>query len=337
MWTKLFRSAALAVACASLTTSYSQTVPVVKFQDIQGLGNVIAKIATANGYCEKAGIRCELQYIPTASLALQAVLAGSLTAAYTGHEITAISYLRGAKFKSVVGGDMSSFGVIVARNGVPTPNASKGYPAFMADIKGKKVGVGSRGSPVETVMRFMLAKAGMDPEEVTYVATGAGDTAIAALTAGQVDFLSMYEPTAAVCRLSGRCKVIWTAVENAEPAELAALNGGGPSMQFTAEFVEKNPTIVKAVIQAFTEAHAFFNNPANTDKIIQIVKSYARADSPQDDDLLRLLITQAQKRHSFHARIDRKAVQAVIDYMHGTKLLDKKVAASELVYEGAPR
>jgi len=334
---RFLRNAALALAWFSLAAAHSQTLPVVKFQDIPGLGNVIAKIAATNGYCEKAGIRCELQFIPAASLALQSVLTGSLTAAYTGHEITAISYLRGAKFKSVVGGDMSSFGLIVARNDVPTPNAARGYPAFMADIKGKKVGIGSRGSPSETVVRFMLAKAGIDPESVTYVATGAGDTAMGVLTSGQVDFLSLYEPTAALCRLSGRCKVIWTAAENAEPAELAALNGGGPSTQFTAEFVEKNPAIIKAVIQAFTEAHAFFNNPANTEKIIQIVKSYEKADSRQDDELLRFLIIQAQKRRAFHAHIDRKAVQAVIDYMHGTKLLDQKVPVSELVYEGAPR
>jgi NitT/TauT family transport system substrate-binding protein len=237
----------------------------------------------------------------------------------------------------VVGGDMSSFGLIVARNDVPTPNAARGYPAFMADIKGKKVGIGSRGSPLETIMRFMLTKAGMDPESVTYVSTGGPDTAIGLLASGQIDFLLMFEPTAVLCRLSGRCKLIWAAAESAAPAELAALNGGGPSMQFTAEFVEKNPAIIKAVIKAFTEAHAFFNNPANTEKIIQIVKSYEKADSRQDDELLRFLITQAQKRRSFHAHIDRKAVQAVIDYMYETKLIDQKVPVSELVYEGAPR
>lgn len=334
---RLLRNAALVLAWFWLTAAYSQNLPIVKFQDIPGLGNVIAKIAATNGYCEKAGIRCELQFIPSAPLALQALLAGSLDAAYTGHEITAISYLKGAKFKSVVGGDMSSFGVIVARNGLATPNAAHGYPGFMVDIKGKKVGVASRGSPTETVMRFMLAKAGMDPEDVTYVAVGGGDTAMGALTSGQVDFLSMYEPSAASCRLSGRCKVIWTAVENADPAELAALNGGGPSMQFTAQYVEKNPAIIKAVIQAFTEAHAFFNQPGNTEKIAQIVKSYARADARQDDELLRLLITQAQKRNAFHARVDRKSVQAVVDYMYATKLIEQKVPVSEIVYEGAPR
>jgi NitT/TauT family transport system substrate-binding protein len=233
---------------------------------------------------------------------------------------------------------MSSFGVLVARNDLPTPNAAEGVPAFMTELKGKKVGVSARGAPTETVMRFMLTKAGMDPDDVTYVAVGAGDTAIGALTSKQVDVLSMFEPTAATCRVTGRCKVVWVAADSSEPLELAAINGGGPSMQFTPEFIAKNPEVIRAVIQAFSEADTFFNDPDNTDKILQIVKNYAPAISRQEsDEILRLLITQGQKRRSFHVRIDRKAVQAVIDYLYSVKMISRKMNVDDLVYEGAPQ
>lgn len=335
---KKFFYMALVTFAAFVGNAVAKDLPVVKFQDLPGLGNVFAKIASANGYCEKAGIRCELLPIASSAVSLQAVQGGSLTAAYTGHEPTAIAFLRGLRFKSVVGVDMSAFPVLVVRNELPTPNATKGYPAFMTDLKGTKVGVTARGAPTETTMRFMLTQAGMNPDDVTYVAVGAGDTAIGALVSKQVDVLSMFEPTAATCRVTGRCKVLWVAAEGTEPRELTSMNGGGPSMQFTADFIAKNPDIIKAVIQAFSEADKFFNDPRNTDRILQIVKQHASSDSrKENDEVLRILITQGQKRGVFHTRIDRNAVQAVIDYMYSVKLIDSKMKVEDLVYEGAPR
>ena len=36
----------------------------VKFQDYPGIGNMLVRVAISKGYCEKAGIKCELQMIP---------------------------------------------------------------------------------------------------------------------------------------------------------------------------------------------------------------------------------------------------------------------------------
>ena len=49
------------------------------------------------------------------------------------------------------------------------------------DLKGKKIGVIARGSSTETGMRYLFAKAGLNPDDATYVAVGGAVTAYNAL------------------------------------------------------------------------------------------------------------------------------------------------------------
>ena len=41
----------------------------VKLQDYPGTGNMLLRVAISKGYCEKYGIKCELQMIPAPALA----------------------------------------------------------------------------------------------------------------------------------------------------------------------------------------------------------------------------------------------------------------------------
>lgn len=50
----------------------------VKFQDDPGTGNTQIRVAITKGYCEKYGIKCELQMIPLPPLGAQAMLAKSI-------------------------------------------------------------------------------------------------------------------------------------------------------------------------------------------------------------------------------------------------------------------
>ena len=103
------------------------------------LGNMLIRVAIAKGYCEKAGIKCELQSIPAAPLGMQAMLAKSIDAAFGPAEVMNGAVLRGAKMRMVVGGAVTNVNTLLAGNHLETPNAGKGWPAFMQDLKGKKV------------------------------------------------------------------------------------------------------------------------------------------------------------------------------------------------------
>lgn len=308
----------------------------VKFQDYPGLGNLLIKVAIAKGYCEKAGIKCELQSIPAAPLGVQAMLAKSIDSAFGPADVMNGAILRGAKMKMVAGGAVSNVLTLIAGNHLDTPNAGRGWPAFMQDLKGKKVGVTARGGATEVFTRWMLAKAGLSLDDATFVAVGGPNTAYGALVSKQVDAVMIFEPAGAMCEVLKTCKVLYRAALDRQPAELYAMNGGGNGLIFTQEYIEKNPHVIDAVIRAVKEADAFINVPANFAEVSKIAQQFFRFDMPKGDEVLERALKVALEGDTYRATISRKAVQANLDVLLDTKQIEKAVPVSEIVLDRAP-
>ncbi len=308
----------------------------VKLQDYPGTGNMLLRVAISKGYCEKYGIKCELQMIPAPTLAAQAMLAKSIDSFFGPTAVMNSAIQKGAKMKMVVGGAAVNTLILTAGNTVDMPNAGKGFPAFMQDLKGKKMGVSARGSQAELLSNWMLQKAGMKPEDVTYVAVGAPNTAYGALVSKQVDTLMLFEPTGAMCDVLKTCKRIWTASTDTQPAEMFATNGGGSGMVFTQEYIDKNPHVIEALIKAVKDAEAFINAPANFDEVMKICFSYFKFDMPKGDEVLIQVMRAAIQGKAYIAAINRKAIQAELDLLLAVKMIDKMPAISDLIYDKAP-
>ena len=324
---------ALAVAPAAHAQGKGETV---KFQDYPGLGNMLVKVAIAKGYCEKAGIKCELQSIPAAPLGVQAMLAKSIDASFGPADVMNGAILRGAKMKMVVGGATSNVLSLIAGNHIDTPNAAKGWPAFMTDLKGKKIGVTARGAATEVFSRWMLAKAGFTVDDATFVAVGGPNTAYGALVSKQVDAVMIFEPTGAMCEVLKTCKVLWRAALDRQPAEMYALNGGGNGLIFTQEYIDRNPHVIDAVIRAVKEADAFINTPANFPEVSRIAQQFFRFDMPKGDEVLERALKVALEGDTYRAAINRKSIQANLDVLLETKQIEKAVAVSDIVLDRAP-
>ena len=227
-------------------------------------------------------------------------------------------------------------GIIVAGNHLETPNAAKGFPSFMQDFKGKKIGVTARGAATELYFEWMLVKAGMKTDDVSYVAVGGPNTAYGALSSKQVDGLMMFEPAGALCDVLKTCKRIYTAATDPRPAEIFATNGGGNGLVFTQEYIDKNPHVIEAVIKAVKEADTFINNPANFDEALKICQQYVKFEMPKGDEVLAVNMRLAIQGGAYRAAISRKAVQAELDLMLALKLIDKATPLSDLIYDKAP-
>lgn len=309
----------------------------VKFQDYPGVGNMLIRVAIAKGYCEKAGIKCELQTIPAAPLGAQAMMAKSIDSFLGPAEVMNNAILKGAKMKMVVGGAVSNVLQMIVGNHVNAPNADKGYPAFMADLKGKKIGVTARGAATEIFTRWMLTKAGINPDDVTFVAVGGPNTAYGALVSRQVDAITIFEPAGAMCTVLGTCKVVYRAAFDPEPKELFALNGGGNGLVFTQDYIDRNPHVIAAVIAAVKEADAFINVKANFAEVKAIAERFFKFDIPKGDEILTLALQSAIDADTYRATLDPKAMQAGLDLLLATGQIEKAAPMTELVYEGAPR
>lgn len=308
----------------------------VKFQDYPGIGNMLVRVAISKGYCEKAGIKCELQMIPAAPLGAQAMLAKSIDSFLGPADVMNNAILKGSKMKMVVGGSVSNVLQLIVGNHVDAPNAGKPWPAYMQDFKGKKIGVTARGAATEVYTNWMLLKAGIKPEDVSFVAVGGPNTAYGALVSKQVDVVMIFEPTGSMCEVLKTCKVVYRAAFDQQPAELFALNGGGNGLVFTQEYIDKNPHVIDAVIKAVKDSDAFINNPANFDEVSKIAQQYFKFDMPKGDEVLTLALRNAISANNYRAAINRKSIQAGMDLLLATKLIEKAVPLSELIYEKAP-
>lgn len=308
----------------------------VKFQDYPGLGNMMVRVAISKGYCEKAGIKCELQMIPAAPLGAQAMLARSIDSFLGPVDVMNSAIQRGSKMKMVSGGAVSNVNTLIAGNHVETPNLGKGWPAFVQDLKGRKVGVTARGAAPEVWTRYLLNKAGMKEDDVSFVAVGGPNTAYGALVSKQVDFLMMFEPAGAMCIVLKTCKVVWRAGTDREPADIFATNGGGNGLVFTQEYIDRNPHVIDAVIRAMREADAFINDPKNFDETLKIAQQYFRFDMPKGDEVLATAMKIANDTNTYRAGIDRKAIQKNLDLLLETKQIEKATPIQDLILDRAP-
>ena len=308
----------------------------VKFQDYPGIGNMLLRVAISKGYCDKYGIKCTLQVIPSGPLGAQALLAKSIDAGLFPAEIMVGAVLKGAKMKIVAGGATVNVAALIAGNHTETPNAGKGWPAFMQDFKGKKIGVTARGSLMEMITTWMLLNSGMKAEDATFVAVGGPNTAYGALVSKQVDAIMMFEPAPAMCTVLGTCKVIWRGAEDKEPAAQYALNGGGSGQVFTQDYIDRNPQVIEAVIKAVQDADAFINNPANFGELEKIANSYFKFEMARGDEVLREALRRALIAKAYSASINRNAVKAGLDFLIENKQLEKAPPVSEFVLDKAP-
>lgn len=308
----------------------------VRLQDFPGTIGLTMQVAVAKGYCKSAGINCELKVIPSASLGVQAVLAKSLEGAFVGSENVVPAMKTGAKLKWVANIYTKSVGVAVAGNHAITPNADKPFPEWIQDMKGKKIGVTARGSGSETGMRFILKKGGINPEDVTVVAVGGPNTMTSALANKQVDFAFSYQPAADLCEVTKACKVIWRGDADPEPAEMFANNGAGAGLVMSQAYIDANPNVVAALVNAFRNANKFINDPRNFEEVVKISESYFKFDGPSGNQLTRTLLKRQISIGAHDVHIDRNAVKAGVDYMVLSGQWDKAVDVNEFIDSRAP-
>jgi NitT/TauT family transport system substrate-binding protein len=325
--------AAVVVFASAQGMAVAQTV---KFMDIPGTGNLLARVAISKGYCKQNGLDCQLQVIPAAPLGVQAMMAGTIDSAIAPVDVMIGAVKNGTAMKMVVGGLASNLLVLVERNDIAGPNAGKPFPQFMQDLKGKKIGVIARGSSTETGIRYLFAKAGLNPDDATYVAVGGAVTAYNALQSKQIDAAMIVEPVGSICEVSKTCRVVWRGASDKDPSALYGLNGGNIGMVFMQKTITEKPDMIAAVIRSMREADAFINNPVNFEEVVKIATSYFKFDLADGDAIMRSNLKQFIKDRTYSTVIDRKAIAAGLTYLKDTKFDVGTIGVSDLVYDKAP-
>ncbi|MCP4618577.1 MAG: ABC transporter substrate-binding protein [Bradyrhizobium sp.] len=331
----------LAAAMAALFLCASGTVAgaqgkgeTVKIQDYPGIGNMLFRVAVSKGYCEAHGIKCQLQMIPSGPLGAQALLARSIDVAFVPPEVLINASIKGAALKIILSGATLNVFHIVIRNDLDAPNAGKGYPALMTDLKGKKIGVPARGSGAELQFRLLAEGAGMKAEDFTFVAVGSPDTSYGALLSRQIDASMTFEPSASMCDVLKTCKTVFRGNTSKEPAVIARTNGASAVLVVSQEAIDKSPHVQDALIAAAKDAETFLQDPNNFDEALKIAQSYFRFNMPNGDEVMQVSLKTSVP--AYQAAVSRAALQQIADNMLATNQIEAKFDTSKLLHSSAP-
>lgn len=313
--------------------SWAQTGPgkgeTLRVQDYPGGGNTLVRVAVSKQYCERYGIKCTLRQFPNGPIGTQAFIAGELDAAYVGGEIMLSAISRGADVKMISGSYAPQPFIVIARQDMVFPDATKGVQGVMTALKGLKVGVPARGSHAETMFTDMLVESGMTTKDITYVAVGGPATAVPPLVNKQIDAVIIFSPVDGICEVSKACKVVIDMRKGEGPKSARDSMGAAVPLWMKGKYVQENPNVLKAFRLALADAQTFMRDPANFEEVLQITDSYSKMPGESGPQIMR--VTMRNSLSGFDTAVKPAALQAVIDYMVNNKQLPAGMKADTLI------
>lgn len=327
---KFLRAALFALGTLASTALIAQTAPAggetIRIQKYPGVVSLLPIVAAEKGFCAKYGVNCVLTTIPSSVLGLQTMLSGGIEVATPAVEAGLQLAAKGTPVRFVGNISRNALYMFATANQTAGSGQPKAFPALMHDFKGKKIGVPTRGAGPEYALKSMLASAGMKEGDVTIVAVGGPETAYAAVVNKQVDAVVSFEPMGAFCEVLKTCSVpVWLS-RGEGPKELTLLAGAYVPMVVRGEYADKNPKAIAALRSALKDAEAFIQNTANFDELLRITAKHFKMEHAQADALIATMVRNTLP--NLYSEIDRKGVQAAVDYMVRTGQLDKPVDIS---------
>jgi NitT/TauT family transport system substrate-binding protein len=322
--TRFFCALALTLATLGWASS-SQALDKVRISAFQGSFVALPLyVAQAHKLFEKHGVEAELIY-GTGIQVTNILVGGSADfgAFAIEHGITLLGKGQDLRLLVVCQG-ATPYGLIV-RNDVPTPNLGKPYPEMLNDLKGLKLGVSTLGAGTDTMLRYLLLQAGIQPSEVQILPVGGVGQQVAGIKNGVIDGALSYEPAQS------------EAVDELKIAKMVLdMEGGqGPEMfrdyayngvWATGAYLKQHRDQARAVVAAVADAETMINDPAETDKVLKVAVDNMRGI---DAALLRGYIEKY--RAIFHPVATPTQIEHVETFLQGAKVLSQPIPYDKVV------
>jgi NitT/TauT family transport system substrate-binding protein len=152
-------------------------------------------IAQQVGFFKDEGLEVEARYVTGGPVAAQLAARGDADIAHIVFDPVVLGYDQGLRGRFFY----QTYTRLMYFVAVPPESPIKAA----ADLRGTKVGVVNLGSAAVTVTKSMATLAGMPADSVTFIPTGIGPQALAALTSKQVDALALWDAVYATYEASG--------------------------------------------------------------------------------------------------------------------------------------
>jgi NitT/TauT family transport system substrate-binding protein len=260
-------------------------------------------IAESRGYFKAQGLDVEISDFSGGAKSLQALVGGSVDVVTGAYEHTIRMQAKGQDIRAVI--ELGRFPGIVVAVKKDVKFTGPG------DFRGMKIGVTAPGSSTNLLMNFVLAKAGLTPQDVSYIGVGSAASAVAAIRKGEIDAISHLEPVITMLERGGDIRIV---VDTRTEAGTRSLFGGSnPAAVLYAPqaFIEANPKTVQALVNAFYAALKWIERASAEEIAANVPESYLLGDK----DLYIEAVRHSIASYSRTGIIDRSGMESTRDML----------------------
>jgi NitT/TauT family transport system substrate-binding protein len=184
------------------------------------------------------------------------------------------------------------------------------------EVKGKPLGISSRGGLHDVSMRRILTKSGVDPAQVTVLTVGGQGAMFAAVKSGRIAGGLLNPPYNFVAYSDGLKKLAFA-------GNFVRLPSTG--IVTLAETLERAPDQVRRMTRAVARARTFAKD--NKGKVLPLLKRALRID---DEDLLSKIYDYHKEVETPDGKIDAGLIAETIRETRQTEGITKEIAASQV-------
>jgi NitT/TauT family transport system substrate-binding protein len=197
------------------------------------------------GYFKDEGLDVAISDLSAGGRALQALMGGSADVVTGSFDHTIQMQAKQQTITAVV--QLGRFPGFVLGLVGPKTAAYRGP----ADLKGMKIGITAPGSSTHFMALHIMAQAGLKPDDASFIAVGAGATAVAAARRGEIDALLNVDPVISLLESEKLIRVV--ADTRTEQGTRQVYGGLYPAavLYLPPAYAEKNPKTVQSLTNAF--------------------------------------------------------------------------------------
>lgn len=212
------------------------------------IGYVTAALADRLGYYRQEGLDVTVNNFQGGTKSVEALVGGSVDAVVGAYDNAVILQAKGV-YLTTIFTFVHHYGYVF---GMPPETAAR-YRS-PKDLKGLNIGVSAPGSSTESVVRILLAKAGLSFDDIATIGVGTGRSAVAALITGRIDALVTGDPEVTRMVMDHQFTVL---VDTRTRAGMDYVYGGeaaGAGSLVMETFIAAHPDIVQSYVNALYRA-----------------------------------------------------------------------------------
>jgi NitT/TauT family transport system substrate-binding protein len=200
------------------------------------------------GYFKDEGLDVEISDLAGGSRSLQALIGGSADVVTGAFDHTIQMQAKNQPLMAVV--QLGRFPGFVLALHSSKAAAYRGP----ADLKGMKIGITAPGSSTHFMAQYIMVRAGLKPDDASFVGVGAGATAVAAVRRGEIDAIVSVDPVINLLVGEGVIKIV---ADTRTIDGTRAVYGGiypAATLYLSPAFAQSNPKTVQSLANAFVRA-----------------------------------------------------------------------------------